>query len=176
MSPKPADAPNQTTDSANVIPLARPAVRQAVTVRSDVEHTFNTFVNRMTAWWPVDPFSAGKQRVKQITIEPGTGGRVYETWDDGTIVSWGELLAWEPPNRLLMTWSETPRPTEVEISFETLGPALTRVTVNHRGWENLSEEELQRDCALPGGYRSGGYTIGWRQILHCLADALHELS
>jgi uncharacterized protein YndB with AHSA1/START domain len=166
-----SSSPDESQAVSNVVPLGRPPVRQAVHVRGELEHTFKTFVGRMRAWWPVDPFSAGKQRVKQITLEPREGGRVYETWDDGTTVDWGELLVWDPPNRLVMTWSETPRPTEVELSFTVLGPALTRVTVVHRGWEKLTEEELRRDCALPGGYRSGGYSVGWRQILDRLADA-----
>jgi Activator of Hsp90 ATPase homolog 1-like protein len=164
--------PDDPQPGASVTPLERPPVRQSVNIRSELGHTFQTFVNRMRAWWPVEPFSAGKQRVEQITVEQRQGGRVYETWDDGTVVDWGELLVWDPPNRFVMTWSETPRPTEVEIAFTGLGPAVTRVTIVHRGWEKLTEEELQRDCALPGGYRSGGYSVGWRQILDCLATAL----
>jgi len=31
-----------------------------------------------------------------VTVERRTGGRVYETWTDGTEVTWGELLAWDP--------------------------------------------------------------------------------
>ncbi len=34
----------------------------------------------------------------------------------------------------------------------TQDPRLTRVAVEHRGWERLTAEELARDCALPGGY------------------------
>ena len=71
-------------------------------------------------------------------------------------MDWGELLAWEPPARFVMTWTMTPVPTEVELSFAALGPALTRVTVEHRGWEALSDAQLAEDCALPGGYASGG--------------------
>jgi len=152
--------------------LRRPPIRQSTLVRSDVRHTFDTFVRTMGIWWPVTPFSAGKDRVRDITVEPRTGGRVYETWDDGTEVDWGELLAWEPPTRYVMTWNNTPVPTEVELSFAALGPALTRVTVEHRGWEALTDEQLAEDCALPGGYARGAYSAGWARILGCLAAAL----
>jgi uncharacterized protein YndB with AHSA1/START domain len=145
--------------------LSRPPVRQATLVRSDIGHTFEVFVAAIGAWWPVQPFSAGKDRVRDVTIEPLPGGRVYETWDDGTTVTWGHVLAWSPPARLVMSWRETPVPTEVELVFAELGPNLTRVTVEHRGWDALTEEQLSRDCALPGGYRSGGYLAGWTQIL-----------
>jgi hypothetical protein len=134
-------------------------------VRSDLEHTFSTFVRSIGAWWPVKVFSAGKERVRNVTIEERAGGSVSETWDDGTVVEWGELLDWTPPSRFVMTWAGTPQPTEVEFRFAALGPLLTRVTVEHRGWERLTEEDLGKDCALPGGYRSGAYSAGWRQIL-----------
>jgi hypothetical protein len=70
-----------------------------------------------------------------------------------------------------MTWQMTAVPTEVELIFTELGPALTRVAVCHRGWESLSETQLTADCALRGGYRSGAYTQGWAHILRCLAAA-----
>ncbi len=148
-----------------VTALRRPPVRQSTMVRSDLRHTFEVFVATIGVWWPVSPFSAGKDRVRDVTIDQRPGGRVYETWDDGTEVDWGELLAWEPPSRFVMTWAMTPVPTEVELSFAALGPALTRVTVEHRGWEALSDQQLAEDCALPGGYASGGYSAGWARIL-----------
>ena len=101
------------------------------------------------------PFSAGQDQVRDVTVERQAGGRVYETWADGTELDWGELRAWEPPERFIMTWTGTPVPTEVEFTFTGLGPALTRVTVEHRGWEAMTDEQLAQDCALPGGYASG---------------------
>jgi uncharacterized protein YndB with AHSA1/START domain len=161
---------SETGGHAVVTPLHRPPVRQSVVVRSDVAHTFRTFVRTIGTWWPVQPFSAGKEHVRGITIEPREGGRVYETWDDGTIVEWGELLAWEPPQRFVMTWAiSTPVPTEVEFAFTELGPVLTLVAVEHRGWEALTEEQLRQDCAMPGGYSSGGYVTGWASILQRFA-------
>jgi len=152
-------------EPAQVTPLRRPPVRQSTVVRSDREHTFDVFVRTICIWWPVNPFSAGKDRVRDVTIEPRTGGRVYETWQDGTQVTWGELLAWDPPERFVMTWTMTPVPTEVELTFRVLGPALTQVEVEHRGWEALSDEQLAEDCALPGGYLGGSYAAGWTRIL-----------
>lgn len=168
--------PAKPEDQATVTQLRRPPVRRSTCVRSDVEHTFEVFVRTIRSWWPVEPFSAGKHRVRAITIEQAVAGRVYETWEDGTVVEWGELLVWEPPHRFVMTWSETPVATEVEITFSRLGPALTRVTVEHRGWEKLTEEQLRQDCALPGGYRSGGYEVGWASILTRLAAAVDPAS
>lgn len=157
-----ASRPERT---GTVTTLRRPPVRQSVVVRSDAAHTFGTFVRTIGIWWPVRPFSAGGDRVCDVTVEQQVGGRVYETWDDGSQVDWGTLLVWEPPARFAMTWTSTPAPTEVELTFTALGPALTRVAVEHRGWEALTDEQLARDCALPGGYTSGAYSAGWTAIL-----------
>jgi Activator of Hsp90 ATPase homolog 1-like protein len=156
---------------AAVTALRRPPVRQSVLVRSDRQHTFDTFVATIAVWWPVTPFSAGRDRVRDVTFEQREGGRVYETWHDGTQLEWGEVLVWEPPARFVMTWNATPVPTEVELTFTELGPSLTRVAVEHRGWERMTEEQLARDCALPGGYTGGAYREGWARILGRLAAA-----
>ena len=145
--------------------LQRPPVRQFTIVRSGVAHTFDAFVRTIGAWWPVCPLSVGKERVRHVTVEQHVGGRVYETWNDGTTVDWGEVLAWDPPDRFVMSWTGTPATTEVELSFTVLGPALTRVAVEHRGWESLSDEQLSEDCAAPGGYASGAYSRGWALVL-----------
>jgi len=110
--------------------------------------------------------------VRDIRVEQRQGGRVFEIWDDGTKVDWGTLLIWQPPKRFAMTWTGTPAPTEVEFTFAALGPALTRVTVEHRGWEALTDEQLAEDCALLGGYSSGAYSRGWATILARLAGAV----
>lgn len=151
--------------------LRRPPVRQATMVRSDIEHTFDTFVRTIGAWWPVDPFSRGQIRVCDVVFERRVGGRVYEIWDDGTKREWGQVLAWAPPAGFTMTWLVTPAATEVELSFRELGPALTRVAVEHRGWEALSDAEVRAACALPGGYAGGAFAKGWATILGHLAEA-----
>jgi uncharacterized protein YndB with AHSA1/START domain len=158
---------------ATVMPLRRPPVQSTV-VRSDVNHTFEVFVRTIGTWWPVQPFSAGQERVRDVTVEPCAGGGVYEIWQDGTLVTWGELLAWEPPHRFVMTWTLTPAPTEVELTFRALGPSLTRVEVEHRGGEALTDEQLAQTCVLPCGYYGGAYSTGWARILARLAAAVRD--
>lgn len=154
-----------------VTPLRRRPVRQATLVRSDVEHTFDTFVRTIGIWWPVQPFSHGQDRVRDVTFEQRLGGRVYETWDDGTVVDWGTVIDWAAPHRFTMTWHLTGAATEVALTFTALGPALTRVSVEHRGWEALTEQQLTQACALPGGYAGGAFAKGWDAILGRLAHA-----
>jgi hypothetical protein len=151
--------------------LRRPPIRQATMVRSDVEHTFTVFVREIGTWWPTPTISAGGERVRTVTVEARLHGRVFETWQDDTTLEWGRLSVWEPPHRFAMSWICTPAPTEVELTFTALGPSLTRVAVEHRGWEALTEAQIRQDCALPGGYASGAYTQGWARILAAFAHA-----
>ena len=94
--------PRRTTSAV------RSPVRQSTIVRSDRAHTFETFVRTIGTWWPVCPLSVGKERVRDVTVEQHLRGRVYETWDDGTTVDWGDVVAWEPPGRFVMSWKHTP--------------------------------------------------------------------
>lgn len=155
-----------------VIALRRPPIRQATLVRTDVERAFAAFVRTIGAWWPLRPYSSGKGRVRTVTIEERVGGRTFETWEDGTTVAWGTIVAWEPPSRFVLAWAMTPAPTEVEFRFTSLGPSLTRVAVEHRGWEALSDRQVAESCPLPyeGGPEGlGAFASGWARILACFA-------
>jgi Activator of Hsp90 ATPase homolog 1-like protein len=142
-------------NAPTVTPLRRPAVHASTLVRSDVTHTFDAFVRTIGAWWPVNRASAGRDRVRNVIFERERGGHVYETWDDGTTIEWGDVTVWEPHTRSMMTWRVTPVPTEVELTFTALGSSLTRVTVEHRGWEAMTDAQLAEDCGAPGGYSTG---------------------
>ncbi|BCJ39428.1 ATPase [Actinoplanes ianthinogenes] len=150
--------------SDNVRPLRRPPIRQQTIVRSDRAHTFEVFVRDLGSWWPTRPHSLGQDRVTAVTFERRLGGRVFETWSDGTEVEWGEVIAWQPPERFAMTWTILPAVTEVELSFTELAPSLTRVALEHRGWERLTEEQLAAATSVPGGY-----SAGWKSILEIFA-------
>jgi hypothetical protein len=149
-----------------VTPLRRPPIRQSTLVRSSREHTFGVFVDTIGEWWPLQPYSLGGERVRAVAFDRREGGRIHETWADGTEVTWGHLLTWQPSERFVMTWEATPVTTEVELTFRALGPALTKVDVEHRGWEQLTAEQFA--AATTEG---GGYSAGWAAILAALAAA-----
>ncbi len=112
----------------------------------------------------------GTDRVRAVTFERVLGGRVFETWDDGTVRDWGTVLEWSPPVRFAMTWNITGTPTEVELRFTSEADNCTRIDLEHRGWEKLTEAQLSEACALPGGYLGGSFAAGWTRILTCFID------
>ena len=138
---------------------ARSPIEQAITVRSGVEHTFDVFVRQIGRWWPTRTHSQGLERVQRVVFEEQVGGRIYEIWDDGTEATWGTVLAFDRPRRFRMTWDNLPAGTEVEVTFRSLGPALTRVELEHSGWERLTLDQVATAT------RHASYDTGWAMIL-----------
>lgn len=122
----------------------RPApVRKTLTVRASPETAFRVFTEDFDRWWPRG-HHIGKSELKTAMIEPRAGGRWYEVGVDGSECEWGDVLAWEPPNRLLLAWRLNAQweydpglLTEVEVRFSPTGDGQTRVDFEHRGFERM---------------------------------------
>jgi uncharacterized protein YndB with AHSA1/START domain len=119
-----------------------PAVLRSVEVSVPPERAFDVFTRRMGEWWPMHTHSIGEERAVGLRFEGWTGGKVVEIVDDGTEWEWAEVLAWDPPNRLVLAWHPTIEPiasTEVEVRFTGIEGG-TRVELEHRGWERLGDQ------------------------------------
>lgn len=142
-----------------------PPVMRTVTVSRPVEEAFRIFTEETGAWWPLDTHSRAAAghgglgtSADTVVIEGRVGGRIYEVMSDRTEASWGEVVVWEPPNRVVFSWKPNQRdepPTEVEVTFTPDGTG-TRVDLEHRGWEGLGEvaAEVREE-----------YTQGWPRVL-----------
>jgi uncharacterized protein YndB with AHSA1/START domain len=118
-----------------------PAVLRSVEVSVSPERAFDVFTRRMGEWWPLHTHSIGEERAVSVRFEGWTGGKVVEIVDDGTEWEWADVVAWEPPHRLVLAWHPTENPTvstEVEVRF-TGFKGGTRVELEHRGWERLGD-------------------------------------
>jgi len=130
------------------------AIRRTITVERPVEAAFRLFTEGIDTWWPVGTHSYGGDDVERTVFETRSGGRLYEVQKDGLERDWAEVVAWEPPDRIVLAWKIC-SPTEVEVRFVAQGND-TRVELEHRGWENVSEERrAQRES----------YAGGWVQVL-----------
>src|SRR5579864_5841206 len=138
-------------------------VRMEVMVRRSVDDAFSQFTGRMTAWWPKDRFSFSPERSHEVVMEPYAGGRFYERYRDGEEFTIGEVLAWDPPGRVVFTWrGRWDQPTEVTVRFTSVAPAVTRVQVEHSRWERLGDAGLQR---------RNDYANGWPAVLAAFVDS-----
>lgn len=159
--------------SEEVPVFERPPVRQSTTVGATRDRTFRAFTRRLGDWWPLDPFSyGGAAMIATVMVDERVGGEVVERWHDGTTRAWGTLLTWDPPSGFSMTWNVTGVPTEVELRFLEIEGGLTRVDLEHRGWDRLTPHQLEAACALPGGYAGGAFTEGWAAILNAFTETL----
>ena len=139
-------------------------VRRSVTVKASQQKAFDVFTSGFGRWWP-SSHSIGASPLKMAVIEPRKGGRWYETGEDGSECQWGEVLAWEPPSRVLLAWRigadwkyDPKLLTEVEVRFVPLGEASTRVDLEHRLLENYGG----RAAATRESLDSDG---GWQGLL-----------
>ena len=113
--------------------VATDAIRKTVLVDFAPAEAFELFTTRIASWWPVGTHSYGGDEVTDVVLEPRAGGRLYEVTAAGE-QEWGSVLAWEPPDRLLLDWQiGEARGTEVEVRFSPEGPG-TRVELEHRGF------------------------------------------
>lgn len=87
-------------------------------------------------------------------------------------MDWGQVLAWEPAERVVFTLHPGRTPeyaTEVEVLFQPEGSG-TRVTLTHRGWERIAGL-LGESAEME--YR--GYEGGWDHILNRYVQSADEL-
>lgn len=114
-----------------------------VTIRVPVEAAFRAFTADFARWWPMS-HHIGADDPETVVIEPWVGGRWFERAPDGTECPWGEVLAWDPPHRVELawnldgTWTYQPgreNASRVDVRFSAVGPGLTRVVLEHRGFE-----------------------------------------
>lgn len=117
-------------------------------VQSTPERAFEIFTRDIGLWWRPNSlfrFTAGPPGL--LSFEPGVGGRLIEKTPDGDNFEIGTVTAWDPGRLLAFTWRQASfapdQTTNVEVRFEPVGEE-TRVTVEHRGWENVPQAHVAR--------------------------------
>ena len=133
------------------------AIVKTVEVRCDRQRAFELFCGRMSEWWP-PAHHIGGSPIKSVVIEPRVGGRWFERGEDGSETSWGRVLDWAPPGRLLLAWQITAAwtydpdfETELELTFTAL-PAGTQVRLEHRNLERFGDSAEKMAASLNGGW------------------------
>ena len=93
-----------------------PPLRRQIIVPADPGTAFTVFTDKIGAWWPVASHSVyGAQSTTAFR-----DGLLVETGPGGEEAVWGEVLDWQPPGLLRMTWHPgygAERAGEVEVTF-----------------------------------------------------------
>jgi uncharacterized protein YndB with AHSA1/START domain len=150
-------------------------VKKSVSVNATPERAFEVFTARFDAWWPRS-HSIGEAPLKQAVIEGREGGRWYGRLENGAEADWGEVLAWEPPRRVLLAWRigadwkyDPALLTEVEVTFTPEVGGATRVELEHRYLERMGAGGE----GMRAAFDSDG---GWQGLLKLYADLAAQSS
>lgn len=124
---------------------------EIVDVSPDV--AFRAFFEQFGEWWPAG-YTFTVDDLAYIGLEPRAGGRCIERDSAGRELVWGEVLDYQPPERVVFSWwiqpdrtidSDTARASEVAVRFVDEG-TLTRVEFEHRNLARHGEDwEMMRD-------------------------------
>jgi len=135
------------------------------------ERAFTVFTKGFNTWWPRE-HHIGAADLDEAVIEPAVGGRYYERGVDGSECDWGQVLAFEPFGRLVLSWHlqgdwkydpDPAKASEIEVLFIAEAPDRTRVELEHR----LIERHDLAEKVAEGVGQDGG----WGGLLHLYAEA-----
>lgn len=133
-------------------------VRKSIVVPWSVDVAFRRFTADFGTWWPLRSHSLGQREATTCLFEGREGGKIYEVWRDGRRVEWGEVLTWDPPQRVTFTWhpgQSRDVAQQVELRFTAVGKE-TRLDLVHSGWERLGRAARKT---------RNGYQLGWNYVL-----------
>jgi uncharacterized protein YndB with AHSA1/START domain len=137
------------------------SVRKSVLVAAPLALTFEVFTARIDTWWPMASHHIGQAECVAVVIEPRAGGRWFERGADGSECDWGVVIAWEPPQRVLLAWQLDAQwkfnpdfRTEVEVRFTAVDDSTTKVELEHRGLEAYGTlaGRMHETFASPNGW------------------------
>jgi uncharacterized protein YndB with AHSA1/START domain len=137
-------------------------VKKSILVNASPARAFDVFTSCMIRWWRPD-HHIGAAPLKDVVLEPRVGGRWYEIDEDGSVCEWGKVLAYDPPNRILLAWQlnaewkyDANFVTELDVRFIAVG-TVTRVELEHRNIERFGgkAEAVRASLDSPGGWTGG---------------------
>jgi uncharacterized protein YndB with AHSA1/START domain len=130
------------------------SVRHEIVVDAPIERAFSVFTKDFGSFKPREHNMLSVD-IAETVFEQHEGGHVYDRGVDGSECRWARVLAYEPPNRVLISWDISPhwqietdleKTSEVEVRFTAETPERTRVELEHRnldrhgeGWEGVRQ-------------------------------------
>src|SRR3984893_238938 len=146
-------------------PAEATSIRHEVVVEAPIERAFSVFTRGFGRFKPPEHNMLAVD-IAETVFELREGGSVYDKGVDGSECRWARVLAYEPPNRVVISWDITTRwqletdpekTSEVEVRFIAEGARQTRVELEHRHLERHGEgwEQMRDAVGSPGGWSRG---------------------
>ena len=130
------------------------SIRTQIVVEAPIERAFAVFTEDFGSFKPPE-HNLLSVEIAETVFEPQVGGHLYDRGVDGSECRWARVLAYEPPDRVVISWDISPhwqieadpsKTSEVEVRFIAESPDRTRVELKHRnldrhgdGWEGVRE-------------------------------------
>ncbi len=157
--------------------MSSTSVTQSIVVEAPIARAFKVFTEDFGRFKPAEHNLLGVA-IAETIFECREGGYLYDRGVDGSECRWARVLAYEPPNRVLLSWNISPRwqletdPekfSEWEVRFTAETPGRTRVEIEHRHLDRHGEGwESARDGVAGDG--------GWPLYLARYADIIRGLT
>jgi DNA-binding transcriptional ArsR family regulator/uncharacterized protein YndB with AHSA1/START domain len=136
------------------IQAADASVQTSIVVEAPIARAFKVFTEDFGRFKPAE-HNMLKVEIAETVFEPKVGGFLYDRGADGSVCRWARVLAYDPPNRVLLSWNISPqwqleddpkKTSEWEVRFIAETPQRTRVEIKHRkldrhgeGWQGVRE-------------------------------------
>lgn len=147
------------------------SIRHQIDVAVGVDRAFAIFTERFDEIKPRE-HNPHASPIVQTVFERQVGGAIYDRHEDGSESRWSRVLAFDPPDRFVISWDLSPqweietdpsRTSEIEVRFTPIDAGHTRVELEHR--------DLDRHGVGWEGVREGvGGSNGWPTYLQRFAD------
>ena len=145
------------------------AVHTEVRVSAAPEKAFRVFTEGFDRWWPRS-HHIGDGDLVEAVIEPLEGGRWYEKNTAGTDCVWGQVLVWDPPRQLSLSWAidgefkaDPHHASRIDVTFTPDGDG-TVVQVEHSEFAGHKAAAELRGAVMDEG--------GWPTLLTAYIDQL----
>lgn len=78
-----------------------PLIKQ-VRVPLPPDTAFALFTDGIDGWWPLEVHGVFHADSALVAYDGYAGGTITETATDGRTASWADIVAWEPPSRIVL--------------------------------------------------------------------------
>ncbi len=152
--------------------MLKPIVK-TIEVPCNQNVAFNTFVDKVSSWWPLDKNSVSAMNgavAKKVVIEPKTGGKVYEIGHDDTEHLWGSVTQYNACDSLTIDWHiglPAENASEVCVKFIAIDDNNTRVELTHSRWEAFGDKAADMRA---------GYDQGWVGVFETAYKAVCSIA
>ncbi len=155
-------------------PAAATSIRHQIVVEAPIERAFSVFTTGFGSFKPPEHNILGVD-IAETIFEPRVGGHVYDRGVDGSECRWARVLAYEPPNRVVISWDISPqwqletdieKTSEVDVRFIAEAPNRTRVELEHR---NLDRHGNGWDAVRDGVDGAAGWPLYLRRFAGVVA-------